>query len=411
MNFSATLAVALRALRVNALRSGLTMLGIIIGVAAVITMVAVGAGAQDRVEAQIQSLGSNLIIVFNGSGRSGRARLGAGSALSLTQADTRAITNEVPGIEVAAPTVRRSTQLVVGNLNWSAPTQGTTPDYLIARDWDIDSGRNMSEQDVRSSAKVVLLGQTVVDNLFLDTDPLGASIRIKKVPFTVIGVLAKKGQNSFGQDQDDIAIIPISTAKKRVIGTSARSRPDSVNSIIIKVRDADDMFDAEEGINTLLRQRHNIQPGQPDDFGVRNLSELMATRAESNRVLSILLAAVASVSLLVGGIGIMNIMFVSVTERTREIGLRMAVGARPKDILWQFLVEAVTLSLIGGLIGIALGLSGAGAIARLAQWPMLVQPSSLVLAFGFAGAVGIFFGYYPARKAARLDPIDALRYE
>ncbi|MCH8188515.1 MAG: ABC transporter permease, partial [Proteobacteria bacterium] len=273
------------------------------------------------------------------------------------------------------------------------------------------SGRNMSEQDVRSAAKVVLLGQTVVDNLFLNADPLGASIRIKKVPFTVIGVLAKKGQNSFGQDQDDIAIIPISTAKKRVIGTTARSRPGSVSSIIIKVRDADDMFAAEDGINALLRQRHNIRPGQPDDFGVRNLSELMATRAESNRVLSILLAAVASVSLLVGGIGIMNIMFVSVTERTREIGLRMAVGARPRDILWQFLVEAVTLSLIGGLIGIALGLFGAGAIARLAQWPMLVQPSSLVIAFVFAGAVGIFFGYYPARKAARLNPIDALRYE
>ncbi len=411
MNFSATLAVALRALRVNALRSGLTMLGIIIGVAAVITMVAVGAGAQDRVEAQIQSLGSNLIIVFNGSGRSGRVRHGAGTALSLTEADTRAIANEVPGIEVAAPRVRGTTQLVVGNLNWSASTQGTTPDYLVARDWDIDSGRNMTEQDVRSSAKVVLLGQTVVDNLFLDADPIGAPIRIKKVPFTVIGVLAKKGQNSWGQDQDDIAIIPISTAKKRVIGTTARSRPGSVGSIIIKVRDIDDMFAAEDGINALLRQRHNIQPGQPDDFGVRNLSELMATRAESNRVLSILLAAVASVSLLVGGIGIMNIMFVSVTERTREIGLRMAVGARPKDILWQFLVEAVTLSLIGGLIGIALGLFGAGAIARLAQWPMLVQPASLVIAFVFAGAVGIFFGYYPARKAARLDPIDALRYE
>ena len=411
MSFSATLAVALRALRVNALRSGLTMLGIIIGVAAVITMVAVGAGAQDRVDAQIQSLGSNLIIVFNGAGHSRRARLGAGTALSLTEADTRAIANEVPGIEVAAPTVRRTTQFVVGNLNWSASTQGTTPDYLVARDWDIDSGRNMSEQDVRSAAKVVLLGQTVVDNLFLNADPLGASIRIKKVPFTVIGVLAKKGQNSFGQDQDDIAIIPISTAKKRVIGTTARSRPGSVSSIIIKVRDADDMFAAEDGINALLRQRHNIRPGQPDDFGVRNLSELMATRAESNRVLSILLAAVASVSLLVGGIGIMNIMFVSVTERTREIGLRMAVGARPRDILWQFLVEAVTLSLIGGLIGIALGLFGAGAIARLAQWPMLVQPSSLVIAFVFAGAVGIFFGYYPARKAARLNPIDALRYE
>ena len=411
MNFSATLAVALRALRVNALRSGLTMLGIIIGVAAVITMVAVGAGAQDRVEAQIQSLGANLIIVFNGSGRAGRTRLGAGSALSLTQADSRAIANEVIGIEAAAPTVRRTTQLVVGNLNWSVGTQGTTPDYLVARDWEIDSGRAMTEEDVRSSAKVVLLGQTVVDNLFLDAEPVGASIRIKKIPFTVIGVLAAKGQNSFGQDQDDVAIIPISTAKKRVIGTNARSRPDSVASIIIKVRHAEDMFDAEEGINNLLKQRHNIQPGQPDDFGVRNLSELMATRAESNRVLSILLAAVASVSLLVGGIGIMNIMFVSVTERTREIGLRMAVGARRRDILWQFLVEAVTLSLIGGLIGIAIGLIGSGAIARLAEWPMLVQPSSLVLAFGFAGAVGIFFGYYPARKAARLDPIDALRYE
>ncbi len=409
MNGTATIAVALRSLRVNALRSALTMLGIIIGVAAVITMVAVGAGAQDRVTAQIESLGANLIIIFNGSASSGGARMGAGSNQSLTEGDAEALRG-IDAIEAAAPMVRKNLQMVNGNLNWSSSTQGTTPDYLVAREWAVAAGRSFGPEEVRSAAKVVLLGGTVAENLFPDSDALGASVRLNKVPFTVIGLLAEKGQNSSGQDQDDIALIPISTAKKRVFGRQ-RGRPDSVSMILVKVREAERMAEAEEQVNEMLRVRHRIGPGQTDDFSVRNLSEIMATREASSRILSILLAAVASVSLLVGGIGIMNIMLVSVTERTREIGLRMAVGARRRDILVQFLVEAVTLSLIGGLIGIALGIGASVAIARLADWPVLIQSSSLVIAFVFAGAVGIFFGFYPARKAAQLDPIDALRYE
>ena len=409
MNGTATIAVALRSLRVNALRSALTMLGIIIGVAAVITMVAVGAGAQDRVTAQIESLGANLIIIFNGSASSGGARMGAGSNQSLTEGDAEALRG-IDAIEAAAPMVRKNLQMVNGNLNWSSSTQGTTPDYLVAREWAVAAGRSFGPEEVRSAAKVVLLGGTVAENLFPDSDALGASVRLNKVPFTVIGLLAEKGQNSSGQDQDDIALIPISTAKKRVFGRQ-RGRPDSVSMILVKVREAERMAEAEEQVNEMLRVRHRIGPGQTDDFSVRNLSEIMATREASSRILSILLAAVASVSLLVGGIGIMNIMLVSVTERTREIGLRMAVGARRRDILVQFLVEAVTLSLIGGLIGITLGMGASVAIARLADWPVLIQSSSLVIAFVFAGAVGIFFGFYPARKAAQLDPIDALRYE
>jgi putative ABC transport system permease protein len=409
VNGTATIAVALRSLRVNALRSALTMLGIIIGVAAVITMVAVGAGAQDRVTAQIESLGANLIIIFNGSASSGGARMGAGSNRSLTEGDAEALRGIDP-IEAAAPMVSKNLQMVNGNLNWSSSTQGTTPDYLVAREWAVAAGRSFGPEEVRSAAKVVLLGGTVAENLFPDSDALGASVRLNKVPFTVIGLLAEKGQNAGGQDQDDIALIPISTAKKRVFGRQ-RGRPDSVSMILVKVREAERMAEAEEQVHEMLRVRHRIGPGQTDDFSVRNLSEIMATREASSRILSILLAAVASVSLLVGGIGIMNIMLVSVTERTREIGLRMAVGARRRDILVQFLVEAVTLSLIGGLIGIALGMGASVAIARLADWPVLIQPSSLVIAFMFAGAVGIFFGFYPARKAAQLDPIDALRYE
>ena len=409
MNSMATIAVALRSVRVNALRSALTMLGIIIGVAAVITMVAVGAGAQDRVAAQIESLGSNLIVIFNGSVTSGGARLGAGSNRSLTESDAEAL-RSIDAIEAAAPTVRSTVQLVNGNLNWSTSTQGTTRDYLVAREWAVAVGRDFSPDEVRGAQKVLLLGGTVAENLFPDGDALGATLRLNKVPFTVIGVLAEKGQNSFGQDQDDIAVIPISTAKKRVFG-SQRGRPDSVRSILVKVREAERMAEAEEQVNELLRVRHRITPGQTDDFAVRNLSEIMATREASSRILSILLAAVASVSLVVGGIGIMNIMLVSVTERTREIGLRMAVGARRRDILVQFLVEAVTLSLIGGLIGIAIGIGASVAIANIADWPVLIQPASLVIAFVFAGAVGIFFGFYPARKAALLNPIDALRYE
>jgi putative ABC transport system permease protein len=402
--------IAGRALRVNKLRSALTMLGIIIGVAAVIAMVGVGAGAQARVAEQIQSLGSNLIIVLSGSVTSSGIRLGTGSQLTISEDDATAIAREVPLVQAAAPSVRGTAQVVYGNLNWATSIQGVTPDYFEARDWPVTDGRAITPEDVDGAAKIALVGQTTALNLFGESEPLGQIIRIKKVPFTVVGVLSRKGQNSWGQDQDDVIMIPISTAKKKVLGVS-QANPRSVGSISIKVRADEDMIEAEEQIRALLRQRHRLQPFQDDDFWLRNLSEVLQTQEESSRVMTYLLAAIASVSLLVGGIGIMNIMLVSVTERTREIGLRMAVGARRRHILLQFLIEAVTLSLIGGIIGIALGLGGSRAISYFAEWRTLVNPESIVIAFGFAAGIGIFFGFYPARKASRLDPIEALRYE
>jgi putative ABC transport system permease protein len=313
-------------------------------------------------------------------------------------------------VQASAPSMRGSAQIVYGNLNWSTGVQGVTPDYFEAREWNVASGRIFTPEDVAGATKVVLLGLTTAQNLFGDSDPLGQIVRIKKVPFTVIGILDRKGQNSWGQDQDDIVVIPLTTAKKRVLGVS-QANARSVGAISIKVRAGEDMVEVENQIRELLRQRHRLQPYQEDDFTVRNLSEILQTQEESSKVMTYLLAAIASVSLLVGGIGIMNIMLVSVTERTREIGLRMAVGARGRDILVQFLVEAVTLSLIGGVIGIAMGLGVSEAISRFAEWRTQVSPEAIAVAFGFAASVGVFFGFYPARKAARLDPIDALRYE
>jgi putative ABC transport system permease protein len=402
--------IAGRALRVNKLRSALTMLGIIIGVAAVIAMVGVGAGAQARVAEQIQSLGSNLIIVLSGSVTSSGTRMGTGSQLTITEDDSAAIAREIPLIQAAAPSVRGTAQVVYGNLNWSTVIQGVTADYFEARDWPVLDGRAVNPEDVDGATKIALVGQTTALNLFGESEPLGQIIRIKKVPFTVVGVLSRKGQNSWGQDQDDVIMVPISTAKKKVLGRSP-ANPRAVGAISIKVRPDEDMIEAEEQIRALLRQRHRLQPFQDDDFWLRNLSEVLQTQEESSKVMTYLLAAIASVSLLVGGIGIMNIMLVSVTERTREIGLRMAVGARRRHILLQFLIEAVTLSLIGGIIGIALGLGGSRAISYFAEWRTLVAPESIVIAFGFAAGIGIFFGFYPARKASRLDPIEALRYE
>jgi putative ABC transport system permease protein len=306
--------------------------------------------------------------------------------------------------------VRGTAQLVYGNLNWSSVIVGVTSEYLEVREWPLEAGRPFSVEEVDAAAKVAHIGQTTALNLFGDSDPLGQIIRIKKIPFTIVATLTRKGQNSWGQDQDDVVLIPLSTAKKKVLGVS-RSNPRSVGAISIKIRAGEDMTEAQEQIRTLLRQRHRLQPYQDDDFWLRNLSEILQTQEESSRVMTYLLAAIASVSLLVGGIGIMNIMLVSVTERTREIGLRMAVGARGRDILAQFLIEAVTLSLIGGIIGIGFGLGGSRAISYLAEWRTLVAPESIALAFGFAAAVGVFFGYYPARKAARLNPIEALRFE
>jgi putative ABC transport system permease protein len=410
VNVWASTRIAVRALRVNKLRSALTMLGIVIGVGAVITMVAVGAGAQARVAEQIQSLGSNMIVVLSGSVTSGGVRLGSGSQLTITEEDAWAIQREIPLVEAAAPTVRGNAQIVYGNLNWATSIQGVTPEYFVARDWPVASGKALSQEDVDGATKVALLGETVAINLFGDSEPVGDVIRIKNVPFTVIGVLDRKGQSTYGQDQDDTILIPLSTAKKKVIGVS-QANARSVGSISVKVREAAMMHAAEDEIRGLLRQRHRLQTYQDDDFWIRNLSEVLESQEASSRVLTMLLAAIASVSLVVGGIGIMNIMLVSVTERTREIGLRMAVGARGKDILMQFLVEAVTLSLIGGAVGIAFGLVGTYAIAYFAGWRTLVDPTAIVVAFGFAAAVGIFFGFYPARKAAGLDPIEALRYE
>ena len=402
--------VALRALRVNKLRSALTMLGIIIGVGAVIAMVGVGAGAQARVAEQIQSLGSNLIIVLSGSTTQGGIRLGQGSQLTITEEDSAAIAREIPAVQAAAPSMRGNAQVVYGNLNWGTGIQGVTADYSEVREWPVVAGRFISGEDVDGATKVVLLGQTTAQNLFGDLDPLGQIVRIKKVPFTVVGVLDSKGQNSWGQDQDDVALIPLSTAKKKVLGVS-QANARSVGSISVKIRAGENLADSEEQMRGLLRQRHRLQPYQDDDFTIRNLSEILQTQEESSKVMTYLLAAIASVSLLVGGIGIMNIMLVSVTERTREIGLRMAVGARGRDILMQFLVEAVTLSLIGGVIGIVLGLVGSEAISQFAEWRTQVPAASVATAFGFSAAVGVFFGFYPARKAAQLDPIEALRYE
>ena len=402
--------IAVRSLRVNKMRTALTMLGIMIGVGAVIAMVSVGTGAQARVAEQIQSLGSNLIIVLPGSRNSAGLRLGQGSQVTITEDDAAAIGREIPLVQAVAPSSRGNAQVVYGNLNWSTNITGVTSDFFEARDWAIYSGRPILREDTDGATKVALLGQTAALNLFGDSDPVGEIIRIKKVPFTVVGVLTRKGQTTWGQDQDDVIVIPLSTAKKKVLGASqANSR--SVHSISIKVLPGEDMSEAEAQVRTLLRDRHRLQPYQEDDFWIRNLAEVLQTQEETSAVLTYLLAAIASVSLLVGGIGIMNIMLVSVTERTREIGLRMAVGARGRDILTQFLVEAVTLSLIGGIIGIVLGIGSSNAISYFAEWHTVLAPGAVVLAFGFAAAIGIFFGFYPARKASRLDPIEALRYE
>ncbi|HJT60546.1 MAG TPA: ABC transporter permease [Burkholderiales bacterium] len=410
MNFLALLRIALRALAVNKMRSALTMLGIVIGVGAVIVMIAVGAGAQARVEEQIRSLGSNLLLVMPGSTTSGGVRMGFGSGSTLTEDDVLAINREIPEA-IAAPALRGSAQVIWGNSNWSTQIYGTTPEYLDVRQWPLVSGRTFEPAEMAGAAKVALIGATVAKQLFGAADPLDQSIRIKRVPFTIIGVLDVKGQSMMGTDQDDLILVPIKTARSRVLGTASAARNRTVGTIWVKAADGIDTKIIEEQVRALLRQRHRIQAGADDDFSLRNLQEVMAAQEASSRVLALLLAAVASVSLLVGGIGIMNIMLVSVTERTREIGLRMAVGARTRDILGQFLVEAVTLSLIGGLIGVALGMGTSLAIAELAGWRIVISPQAVGLAVAFAFVIGVFFGFYPARKAARLNPVEALRFE
>jgi putative ABC transport system permease protein len=410
MNFFTTLRVALRALRTNLLRSILTMLGIIIGVGAVIAMIAVGSGAQERVADQIRGLGSNLIIVMSGNLSSGGVRMGGGSGWTLTEDDATALSAEIPGV-VAAPMLRGGAQVIFGNLNWSTTVYGSTMEYLEARGWALNGGRGFETAEMTSAAKVVLIGETVSKQLFGDANPIGQTIRIKKVPFEVIGLLERKGQSMGGQDQDDLVLVPITTARKRVLGSGNQAKQRAVGSLVLSIADGYDAPAAQQQMTELLRQRHKLQGTQEDDFTIRNLSEVLQAQEASSKAMSLLLAAIASVSLLVGGIGIMNIMLVSVTERTREIGLRMAVGARPRVILNQFLIEAMVVALIGGLIGIAVGVISSYAIAAIAGWRVALSPLTIVLAVGFAAAVGVFFGYYPARKASRLSPIEALRYE
>jgi putative ABC transport system permease protein len=403
-----TLRIAYKALGRNKMRSGLTMLGIIIGVGAVIAMIAIGSGAKARIQEQIASMGSNLIIVLSGSATSGGFRFGSGSVPTLTAEDAKAIATELSAVKYAAPVLQGVTQVVYGNQNWSTVTYASTPEALVIRDWPVVRGRTVTQSDVDSAAKVCLLGQTVADNLFGDIDPVGQVVRIKHFPFTVIGVLSVKGQTTWGQDQDDVVYVPLTTGQRLLFG---QQFPGMVRAISVQANGPDTMQQAEDEITQLLRQRHRIRPNQENDFTVRNLTEMMSTAEESAKVMSILLGAIASISLLVGGIGIMNIMLVSVTERTREIGIRMAVGARGRDILYQFLIEALVLSLIGGVIGILLGVGVSRLIAQVFKWPTLISIQSLLLSFSFAAGVGVFFGFYPARKAANLDPIEALRYE
>lgn len=390
------------------MRSALTMLGIIIGVSAVIAMLAVGTGASRQIEEQMSSMGSNLLIVVPGATTSGGVRMGAGTQSTLTLADAEAIKKECPAVEEVGPNLTGVAQVVYSNMNWSTGVVGTTPGMLIVRDWTLSSGKPFTEQDVKNATKVCLLGQVVVDNLFGDTDPVGKIIRIKNVPFTVLGVLGKKGQSATGQDQDDTVYIPVTTAQKKVFGTAF---PGMIRSMMVKAKGAEYLADAEKQINELLRQRHRIGPKQDADFTVRNLTQMMQAREESTKVMTLLLGAIASVSLLVGGIGIMNIMLVSVTERTREIGIRMAIGAKTWDIRLQFIIEALTLSLIGGLAGIIIGVTGSEILSALFGWPTIVSPLSILMSFSFSGLVGIFFGFYPAYKASLLNPIEALRYE
>ena len=408
INIPSTIQIAFRALRVNKMRSGLTMLGIIIGVAAVIAMVAVGAGASSKIAEQISSMGSNLLIILPGATTAGGVRMGMGTQPTLTMGDAEAILRECPAVEAVAPTHNGVAQVVYSHMNWSTGVVGTTPSYLFIREWRLDSGRPFTLQDVKSATKVALLGRTVVENLFGDEDPLGKIVRIQNLPFTVLGVLAEKGQDARGQDQDDTIMVPITTAQKKLFGVQF---PGMVRVISVKARSAEDLSAAERQITSLLKQRHRIGPKQDNDFSVRNLTQFMQAREESSKVMTMLLAAIASVSLLVGGIGIMNIMLVSVTERTREIGIRMAIGAKTWDIRLQFLVEALALSLIGGVAGIILGVSASLIISQASGWPTVVSWVSILLAFGFSGIVGIFFGFYPAYKASLLNPIDALRYE
>ena len=402
MRFGFTIIVALRALRRNKLRSTLTALGIIIGVGAVIAMVSIGNGAKAQVEAQVASLGQNVISVFSGSFSTGGMRSGWGGAATLTLEDAEAITREVAGVAAVSPEVRDRSQVLANGLNWNTQIQGESPDYPTIRSWPIASGSMFTEQDVRSVAKVCIIGKTVVDQLFVNDDPVGQTLRIRNIPFKIVGVLATKGFNLFGQDQDDVVIIPYTSHMKRI------TRRTNIGSILIQAESADIIEKVQQNITDALMSRRK---GRDQDFTVRNQVELAQAATATTKTMTLLLGAIAGVSLIVGGIGIMNIMLVSVTERTREIGIRLAVGAHGRDVLLQFLIEAVILSVMGGILGVLLGVGSSQLVSYYNGWPVLVSKASIVVAVAFSAAVGVFFGFYPARKAAQLDPIEALRYE
>jgi putative ABC transport system permease protein len=406
MNIPVLLRVCLRALLRNKMRSFLTMLGIVIGVAAVISMVGITSGARSSVEKQIATLGDNVFMIFSGSTTRSGARIGWGSRANITEGDIEALRTQCPSVRYITPSVRVSAQLVYGNQNWSSQILGVAPEFNEIRRYEVANGRMFSETDVRGAAKVCVIGQTVVDNLFQGSDPVGQTIRIRRLPFEVIGVLGSKGQAAMGQDQDDIVLMPNTTASKKFSGGETR-----VSMVFGSAMSSDAVSDAEEEITSTLRLRHRIGENEDDDFVIRSQADIQEMVESSSRTMTILLGSVALVSLLVGGIGIMNIMLVSVTERTREIGIRMSVGARQQDILWQFLLEAIMLSGLGGIVGIGLGAVVSAIISKFAGWPTEISLAAAIVALAFASFVGIFFGFYPARKASLLDPIEALRYE
>ena len=404
LKFLTILKVGMKAIARNKLRSTLTALGIIIGVGCVIAMIAVGGGAQAAVQAQISSLGTNFLMVFPGTSTQSGARIFSGQS-TLTEDDVAAVRAECPSVAYVSPMSRSSGQVVYGNLNWGTSVQGVGVEWPFVRSWNVEKGSFFDDSEIRSAAKVCVLGATVANALFGDQNPIGQMVRIKNFPFKVIGVLESKGGSTMGQDQDDTVIAPYTTVMKLL------KRSSKIDMFMASATSRNTVDQAQTEIEALLRQRHRLQPGQDSDFMIRSQQEIAQTADQTSRQMSALLAAIASISLLVGGIGIMNIMLVSVTERTREIGIRMAIGAKGRDILTQFLIEALTLSIAGGAIGIALGIAASRFLAWKQQWPIVLSPQAILLAFGFSAAIGIFFGFYPARKASRLDPIDALRYE
>lgn len=400
--------IAVRAIRANKMRSSLTSLGIIIGVAAVIVMLAIGHGAQISIQEDMKTMGSNLMIVRSGSSTSGGARGGRGSLPTMKAADGDAIQEKVSKIKLAAPVLEQTNQVVYGNANWATSTTGTDNRYFQIKEWNLDYGRGFSDSDIKNAAKVTILGKTVVSELFGDVDPIGKTVRIKGMPFSVIGVLEKRGENGMGHDQDDAVFIPITTAQKKVIGITF---PDQVNMVMLQAVDSESTYTTQEDITQIMRQRHNLGSNKEDDFVIMNLTQMQEMMESSTKILTVLLGSIASISLLVGGIGIMNIMLVSVTERTREIGIRMAIGAKAWDIRWQFLMESIVLSLIGGLVGILTGLAGVEIMKLFTTFTLKIAWAYVIVPFVFSGLVGVLFGFYPAYKASLLNPINALRYE